>query len=90
MTDPALEPWPPDEETDGDGYTGDFYEEDEPIEKILYQVEHGEQVITAPPPGWTGPVRLPPEGYLDESLEEFIAAFRRGWGLAPAPSDERP
>ena len=89
MTDPAPKPSPPDEETDEDGYTGDFYQEDEPIETILYEMEHGTPFVTAPPPGWTGPVLSPPEGY-DEPLEEFIAAFRRGWGLAPAPSEPHP
>lgn len=87
MTPPAPEPLPLDEETDEDGYTGDFFEEDEPIEKILYQVEHGTPFVTAPPPGWTGPVLLPPEEY-DEPIGEFLAAFRRGWGLTSAPPSD--
>lgn len=49
----------------GDGVSqwdggSDFYEDDEPIEHVREIMARSADTVTAPPPGWTGPVREAP------------------------------
>ncbi len=37
----------------------DFYEDDEPLEEVFAAFDRGVKFVTAPPPGWQGPVRSP-------------------------------
>lgn len=39
----------------------DFHEDDEPLADILAILAREPDAVTAPPPGWTGPVRRPGE-----------------------------